>query len=90
MAEKAVDVSIAALAIYGAGSWRAVTPSDTVPLDPGCRGLYITASGTLTIKGVWDSTAASLGTPAANVLIPGRFAFVMSTGTSATVLALYQ
>src|SRR5690348_6458320 len=67
----------AAPAAYGAGSFRAVTPSDTIPLDAGCRGLFVVATGTVTVKGVFDSAAVSLGTQAAGVTIPGRFAYVM-------------
>lgn len=80
----------AASAAYGAGSFRAVTPSDTIALDPGCRGLYVAVGGTVTVKGIFDGTAVSLGTQAAGVIIPGRFGFVMSTGTAATVVALYS
>lgn len=80
----------AAPATYGAGSFRAVTPSDTVPLDAGCRGLFVVATGTVTVKGVFDGAAVSLGTQAAGVTIPGRFGFVMATGTTATLVALYQ
>lgn len=72
-----------------ARSWRAVTPSDTIPLDPGCVGLFVSVAGTVSIKGLTDGAAVSLGAQALGAVIAGRFSYVMSTGTAATVVALY-
>lgn len=85
-----VDRFLAAPPAGGPGSFRAVTTSDTVPLDPGCRGLLVTANGTITVKGLYDLIAVSLGTQAAGTTIPGRFSYVMATGTTATVIAEFD
>lgn len=75
--------------VSSARSIRAVTPSDTVALDPGCVGLMVTVTGTVTVKGLFDGATTALGSQAAGTLIQGRFAYVMSNGTAATVTALY-
>lgn len=75
--------------VGAARSVRAVTPSDSIPLDPGCVGLEVTVTGTLTVKGLYDGASVSLGTQAAGTTIPGRYAYVMASGTGATVVALY-
>jgi hypothetical protein len=72
-----------------ARSWRAVTPSDTIPLDPGCVGLFVSVAGTVSVKGLTDAVAVALGAQPLGATIPGRFSYVMSTGTAATVVALY-
>jgi hypothetical protein len=76
------DRSLAAPASYGAGSFYAVTPSDTLPLPPKCIGLYIGVGGILVARGVMDSAPITFAAVVPG-FISGRFAYV-NTGTTAT------
>lgn len=73
-----------------ARSWRAVTPSDSVDLPAGCRGLYVTTGGTtLTLVGD-DGVAVNFGAVGNSVFLPIGPVRVNSTGTDATgIIALY-
>src|ERR1700752_639842 len=70
-----------------------VTPSDSADLPrSAARGLYIVAAGTLTVTFIESGANVSLGTlPASAVgaVIPLGVRRVWSTGTSATVIALF-
>lgn len=61
-----------------------VTPSDSIALG-GFQYLYVVTSGTLSIKGLEDSSATDYGSPAAGAIIPFGDGYVMSTGTTAVV-----
>jgi len=72
---------------------RAVTPSDTVDLPAGCRGLIIGTAGNLTATAV-AAPASATGTLVKNLangqIIPVAMRRVYSTGTTATdIVALY-
>lgn len=69
-----------------AGSFVAVTKSDTVPLPPNVRGLWVGGVGAVAVKGVNDNVAAVFTAVPAGTYIPGRFAYVMSTATTATLI----
>jgi hypothetical protein len=72
-----------------ARKWKVVTPSDTVDLPSGCRGLWVGTAGTLSIVDAEGSTV-SLTIPEAGRLLPLGPVRVNSTGTSATeIVALY-
>lgn len=66
-----------------------VTPSNTDNISE-TAALLITADGTVAV-GFADapSTSVSLGTVTANTLLPFSVKRVFSTGTTATVVALY-
>lgn len=77
-----------------AREWYAVTPSDTVNLPAGCRGLYIGGSGNIALLGN-ERTGTGLtpvtftGVPAGTVLPCGPLR-VFATNTTATlIIALY-
>lgn len=64
---------------------RAVTPSDTVALDPLPRALVALTSGTVAIR---DAAGTSITYPVlAGQVIDFRAAYVLATGTTATVAA---
>ena len=68
------------------GSFQAVTKSDTVPLPPNVIGLWVGGIGNVAVKGVGDAAAVTFTAVAAGTFIPGRFAYVMSTNTTATLI----
>jgi hypothetical protein len=79
---------------------RAVTPSNTVQLPDGVRALIVTGAGTIAVAGIGDitevqnqGTNAAGYTPlpslAAGTILPGRWAYVFSTGTSGTTRAMF-
>lgn len=72
-----------------ARSWRAVTPSDSNNLPAGCRGLFVTAVGDLSLVGS-DGTALVFTITGAGTFIPVGPVRVNATGTTATgIIALY-
>jgi hypothetical protein len=72
-----------------ARSWKAVTPSDTVNLAPGCRGLFVGTAGNLSLVGD-DDHAETFATTNANSFIQLGPKRVNATGTTATdIIALY-
>ena len=81
-------------AIMPAVRGRAVTPSDTVDIDPApSRGLQVLADGTVTLLFADDTTEVAV-TMLAGVVYPYAVKRVFSTGTdagvvSAGVVALY-
>lgn len=81
----------AAPASYGPGRFKAVTKSDTEYLPAQTRGLWIGGVGDVAVQGVYDSLPVTLLAVAAGTFIPGRFARVWATNTSATnIIAFYQ
>lgn len=68
----------------------AVTPDDANDLPNGiCRALWISSAGTVSVIDASGGSAVSLGSLAVGTVFPGKVSRVRSTGTSATVLALY-
>jgi len=72
---------------------RAVTPSDTVELPDGCRGLFIGTAGNVVVVGV-DAAGGATGVTLKNLangqIIPIAVRRVNSTNTTATdIVALY-
>lgn len=72
--------------------WAAVTPSDTVNFTSPCNALYVSSiSGGATLTPVDDSgTAGVTFTVVAGQLLPISCLRVNSTGTTATVIALWN
>ena len=69
--------------------WLSVTPSDSVDLPAGCRGLYVGTAGNLSLVGS-DGTAITFATTDNNTIVPLAPTRVRSTGTTATgIVALY-
>lgn len=69
--------------------WVSVTPSDTVNLATGCRGLFVTVAGNVALVGNDDVAITFTGIAAATVLPLGPKR-VNSTNTTATgIIALY-
>lgn len=79
MADRLIDRDVT----VAAGRAAAVTPSDTLDLERVTRGLYIGASGNVTVVMEIDDTQVTfVGVPAGSIL-PIRVRRVMSTGTTA-------
>ncbi len=73
-----------------ASSQVAVTPNDDTDLPDGvCKALEVTVAGNLVTIGADDTVAVTRPNVAAGTIIPVRIKRVKSTGTSATVVALY-
>jgi hypothetical protein len=68
-----------------AKSWRAITPSDTVNMAAGCRGIYVGGAGNVALVGddggVSTFTAVPVGT-----FMPTGARRVNATNTTATLL----
>lgn len=73
--------SMAASAAYGAGSFLAVVPSDTIPLPPGCRGLWVGTGGSVAVKGAFDAGPVVFTLVPSGFFLAGRFGYLMATGT---------
>jgi hypothetical protein len=72
-----------------AKSWRAITPSDTVNMAAGCRGIYVGGAGNLSLVGE-DNTATVFTAVPVGTFMPCGVRRVNAAGTSATLLvALY-
>ncbi len=72
-----------------------ITPSDTVDLAPYAKALMVTAAGTVSVLPISNyaggsTTAVSLGNLPVGYIIPIQVARVFLTGTSATVVGLYN
>jgi len=72
-----------------------LVPSDIADLTPYAKGLLVTATGTLTVLPILayaggSTTPVSLGTIAAGTFVPVQVARVFATGTSATVVGLFN
>jgi hypothetical protein len=74
-----------------AREWLAVTPSDTVNLPAGCRGLFVGGAGNLNLLGADRSNTSLVFTNvAAGTVLPCGPVRVNSTNTTATlIIALY-
>lgn len=64
----------------------AVTPSDTVLLDPACRGLYVGGGGNVAVLLVGEDTAVTFTGVQGGTVLPLRAARVDAAGTTATGL----
>jgi hypothetical protein len=72
-----------------AKQWRAVTPSDTVNLPAGCRGIYVGGAGNVALVGD-DNVAVTFTATPVGTFIPCGARRVNATNTTATLLvALY-
>lgn len=72
-----------------AGSYAAVTPSDSAVLRPPARSLFIGTGGNVAVKYPGASAAVSFAVQDGTIL-PIYAEVVMSTGTTATgIVALY-
>lgn len=68
---------------------KAVTPHDSNALPDGpCRAIWVTATGNVSFITI-DGDTLSLLAVAANVELPFMCGVIRSTGTTATVVALY-
>jgi len=79
----AVDNSLN-LTTIGAGSAVAITPNDSTDLTTPTRGLYVGASGDVSVILVGDTNPVTLVGLAAGIVHPLRVRRVRSTSTSAT------
>jgi hypothetical protein len=70
-------------------SFRAVTPSDTVPLPYASKALYIGGTGSVSIIGVEDTAAVTFAGVPAGTVLRVRAKQVMQTNTSATSIIAY-
>ena len=63
------------------GSFFNVVRSDTLPLPPKCRGLYVNVTGQIVVKGAGSQNSApvTLVVTAAGTFIAGRFSALMLT-----------
>jgi hypothetical protein len=73
----------------------AISPSDTVDLAPYAKALMVTAAGTvgvlpITSYATGSTTAVALGNLPVGYIIPIQVARVFATGTTATVIGLYN
>jgi hypothetical protein len=71
-----------------ARSWRAVSPSDTVNLPAGCRGLYVGGTGDLSLLGS-DGTSQVFTAVPIGVLPCGPVRVNQTATTATLILALY-
>lgn len=71
------------MAIEGANHGFAITPSDTVVLEPRPRAIYVGNNGHLAVVLVNDDTPVVLRRVQAGSLLPIRVSKVMATGTTA-------
>lgn len=71
-------------------SMAALTPSDTMSLNPAPRALYVGGAGDVSVVALRDSGPVTLaGVPAGSIL-PIQVRTVRATGTTATdIVALY-
>lgn len=68
----------------------AVTPSNTVVLDPPCKSLYIGGAGNVNLLLADDTVAVVFVGVSAGQVLPVRAKQVLSTSTTATsIVALY-
>jgi hypothetical protein len=73
----------------------AITPSDTVDLPVYAKALMVTAAGTVSVLPIAEyvqgnTTAVALGNLPVGYIIPIQVARVFASGTSATVIGLYN
>ena len=81
--------SITAAQAAPARSWRNVTPSDTVNLPAGCRGIYVGTAGDVVLVGD-DDVAITFTVADDGTLLPLGAKRVNNTNTTATgIVALY-
>jgi hypothetical protein len=73
-----------------ASSQKLVTPSDSADLPGGvCKALEVIATGDVVCLAENDDTAVTRAAVPAGAIIEVRIKRVLSTGTTATVVALY-
>lgn len=64
----------------------AITPSDSVDLPTGVRGIYVGVAGNVAIQAVNDTLPQTFVGVAAGSILPVRAQRVFSTGTTATTM----
>lgn len=70
-------------------SWRAVTPSDSANLMPGCRAVYVGGDGDVAAVDRFDNAVTFVGVLAGTIL-PIQAKRINSTNTTATnMVAIY-
>ena len=75
-------------ALHTAGSWKAISPSDTAKIEPFPRSVYVGGAGTVIAVGQ-DGVSAPF-VAVAGATLPIQPTQVLSTGTTATnLVALY-
>lgn len=62
----------------------AVVPSDTIPLDPLPKGIYVGTGGNVTIKAIGSPAPVTYKNLASGSYIAVRARFVLATGTTAS------
>lgn len=74
---------------YGsAGSAASVTPSDTTPLDPPSRGLYIGSGGNLVVIMADGGDPVTFTNVPGGTLLPLRVSYVRESTTAEDILTL--
>jgi hypothetical protein len=69
-----------------AKSWRVITPSDTVNMAAGCRGIYVGGAGNVTLIGEDNVTPITFTAVPVGTFMPCGARRVMATNTTATLL----
>lgn len=72
-----------------AREWRAVTPSDTVFLPSGCRGLFVGGAGNVALQGSDGVVGTFTGLTAGTTLPVGPVRVMLTNTTATLILALY-
>ena len=89
-AESASLIPLAAPSQYGAGQVLAVTKSDTVPLPPGVRGIWVGGTGDLYVRGIFNGAMVAILSVPAGTYLPIRAAYVGASTTATSVVAFLQ
>lgn len=79
-----VDYYTGLPALGGPSLYRAITPSDSVALNPVPKSIYVGGAGNIAVKGS-DGNTATLAVTAGQTLALSP-SYVMATGTTATGL----
>lgn len=72
-----------------ARSWKGVTPSDSVNLASGCRGLYVGGGGNVAAVGDDNVVQTFFAVPAGSFLPIGPRRINTTNTTATLILALY-
>lgn len=68
--------------------WVAVTPSDTVNLPAGCRGIYVGGTGNINAVGA-DGVAVVFAVTAGDIVPIGPVRVNATSTTATSIVALY-
>ena len=69
--------------------WRSITPSDTVNLPAGCRGIYVGGAGNVVAVGKDDQALAFTAVPVGTFMPIGPKRINATSTTATLMLALY-